>query len=181
MKKNRKTSRGKLNAAEIEKFKDILLAKRREILGDVSHMEDETLRKPRSDLSNVPFHMADAGTDNYEMEHTLGLMDSEKKILVEIDSALERIDSNTYGICEGDNEPIPKGRLVAIPWARYCVKCAKLAEKGLFWEGPLGQEQSVEHAEYDRDIDGETDSEPPEGEGNDSQADEPAGNEGEGD
>ena len=130
MTKEKKTPKSKLTAADIEKFKDILLAKRREILGDVNHMEDETLRKPRSDLSNVPLHMADAGTDNYEMENTLGLMDGERKILVAIDGALARIEDHTYGICEGDNKPIPKGRLKAIPWARYCIACAGLAEKG---------------------------------------------------
>ncbi|MEJ2705500.1 MAG: TraR/DksA C4-type zinc finger protein, partial [Sedimentisphaerales bacterium] len=36
-----------------------------------------------------------------------------------------------YGVCEGDGEPIPKPRLEAIPWARSCVRCATLIEKGL--------------------------------------------------
>lgn len=83
----------------------------------------------------MPFHMADIGSDNYELENTLGLMDSERKLLVEIEDALGRIEDGSYGICENENEPIPKARLNAIPWARYCVACANLSEKGLLVGG----------------------------------------------
>ena len=131
MEKGRK-NKTSLTPAEIEKFKALLLAKRSEILDNVTHMEDETLRKQRSDLSNMPIHLADAGSDTFELENTLGLVGSERKLLQEIDDALERIENNIYGICEGGTEHhIPKARLKAIPWARYCVKCASLSEKGL--------------------------------------------------
>ena len=109
----------------------MLLAKLNEILGNVTSMETEALRRDRSDLSNMPIHMADLGTDNYEIENILGLMDSERKILLEINDALKRIEDGTYGICESRGEQIPKQRLKAIPWARYCVACATLLEKGL--------------------------------------------------
>lgn len=129
--KNKRKGKTNLRPAQVKKFKALLLAKRDEILGNVTHMENESLRKERSDLSNMPIHMADAGSDTFELENTLGLMDSERKLLHEIDEALERIENNTYGICEGDAEPIPKARLQAIPWARFCVNCASLSEKGL--------------------------------------------------
>ena len=127
--KNKNTN--KLSPAEISKFKTLLLAKRSEILGNVLSMEDETLRRQRSDLSNMPIHMADAGSDNYEIENTLGLMDSERKLLREIDEALDRIEEGTYGTCEGSGKLIPKARLEAIPWAKYCVEHANMLEKGL--------------------------------------------------
>ncbi|MBN1393104.1 MAG: TraR/DksA C4-type zinc finger protein [Sedimentisphaerales bacterium] len=139
MAKGRKNKVG-LTPEEIEKFRALLLAKRSEILESVVHMEDETLRKQRSDLSNMPIHMADVGSDTFEMENTLGLMDSERKLLQEIDDALDRIENGTYGVCEGAGEPIAKVRLKAIPWARYCVKCASLSEKGLL----VGEEPSDE-------------------------------------
>jgi RNA polymerase-binding protein DksA len=132
-----------LTPAEIEKFKALLLAKRSEILDNVTHMENEALRKQRSDLSNMPIHMADAGSDTFELENTLGLMDSERRLLQEIDDALERIENGTYGICEGGAEPIPKARLKAIPWARYCVTCASLSEKGL-----LAREEPLNKLDY---------------------------------
>jgi DnaK suppressor protein len=119
-----------LTASEIRQYQAILLAKRNEILGNVSIMQHEALRRDRSDLSNMPIHMADAGTDNYEIENTIGLMDSERKLLMQIYEALERIEDGTYGICAGDGQAIPKQRLEAIPWAKFCVGCASLLEKG---------------------------------------------------
>lgn len=125
------TNKIKLTATEIKKFKTTLLTKLNEILGNVTSMETEALRRERSDLSNMPIHMADLGTDSSEIDNIIGLMDSERKILEEINDALGRIEDGTYGICQGRGEPIPKKRLNAIPWARYCVACATLLEKGL--------------------------------------------------
>jgi DnaK suppressor protein len=139
----KRTNKKRLTPTEIKKFKAILLAKRNEILSNVECMENETLRREKSDLSNVPIHMADVGTDNYDLENTLGLMESERKILTEIDDALNRIEDGTYGICEGNGEPILKERLRAIPWARYCVACAGLSEKGL----PV-REDSFDESDY---------------------------------
>jgi DnaK suppressor protein len=143
-----------LSNKDIAKLKEMLLIKRKEILGDVVFMEGETLRRERSDLSNFPTHLADAGSDTFEIENTLGLMDSERKILKEVDAALSRIEEGTYGICEGNSELIPRQRLKAIPWARYCVVCAAQMEKGTFrkadtfaieqdyYEGDNGDEDS---------------------------------------
>ena len=156
-KKKKTTKKTHLKAADLKKFEALLLQKRSEILGDVNHMKEETLKKERSDLSNVPFHMADAGSDNFEMENTLGLMDEEVKLLEEIDAALGRIEKKTYGICEGSGEPIPKSRLEAIPWARYCVAYKELLEKGLV-EAPDVDDNFVEDYGED-DIDREDDEE----------------------
>lgn len=124
--------------AEAKHFKELLLKKRREILRNVSEFEDEALKKSRldatGDLSSMPIHMADLGTDNYEQEFALGLMDSERRLLREIDQALGRIEKKTYGICEGTGKPIPKARLEAQPWARYCVEYARMLEQGLVTE-----------------------------------------------
>lgn len=137
------TSSGKakkkhLSAADIERFKQILLEKRHEIVGDVTEMQDEALKKSRldasGDLSSMPIHMADIGTDNYEQEFALGLLDSERKLLREIDEALERIEQGTYGICIATNEPIAIARLEARPWAKYCVEYARKLEQGLVEE-----------------------------------------------
>ena len=134
----------KLSPAEIEEFKAMLLAKRNEILCNVTFMEDEALRREHGNLSNMPIHMADLGTDAFEQEFTLGLMEGERKLLLEINDALSRIKNDTYGICEGTGEPIPKLRLGAIPWARYCVTCASLLEKGL-----VGKENSFDESDHD--------------------------------
>jgi len=127
-----------LATADAKHFRELLLEKRREILKNVTEFEDEALNKSRldasGDLSSMPIHMADIGTDNYEQEFALGLMDSERKLLREIDKALGRIEKKTYGICEGTGKPISRARLEAQPWARYCVEYAQMLEKGLVKE-----------------------------------------------
>ena len=129
----------RLSSAEIEHFKELLFQKRKEILESVSEIEGETLRKSRldasGDLSSMPIHMADLGTDNFEQEFSLELMDSERKLLTEINDALDRIENGTYGICEGTGKPISKARLEAQPWARYSIEYAKMLEEGLVQEG----------------------------------------------
>jgi len=150
----KKTNKSGLTSADIRKFKALLLAKRSEIFGDVTYMEDETLRKPRSDLSSMPTHMADIGTDNYEIESTLGLMNGERKLIAEIDDALSRIEDGIYGICQGNHEPIPKERLKAIPWTRYCVACASLLERGLAKrQEPLDESDDADETNEQEDED----------------------------
>ena len=82
------------------------------------------------DLSTVPYHMADVGTDNFEHEFTLGLIENEEEELREIDAALERIEETSYGVCETCEKPIPKGRLKVIPYARLCIDCKRDEENG---------------------------------------------------
>jgi RNA polymerase-binding protein DksA len=110
-----------------------------EIVGDVNSIEDEALKKSRldasGDLSSMPIHMADIGTDNYEQEFSLNLLDSERKMLREIIEALQRIEEGTFGICEVTGRAISKERLEARPWARYCIEYARLVEKGIVREG----------------------------------------------
>jgi RNA polymerase-binding protein DksA len=128
--KPRKNQAG-LTPKELEHFRDELLAKRRELVGDMSQMEREALRSAGgSNLSNLPLHMADMGTDNYEQEFTLGLVEKDRNLLREINTALAKIMDGTYGICEGTGKPISKVRLEAQPWARYSIEFARQKEKG---------------------------------------------------
>lgn len=161
MQKRRKPIRKKLDSTgtekshltsvdvDIEHFKQMLLEKRREILHNVSEIEDEALKKSRldaaGDLSSMPIHMADIGTDNYEQEFALGLMDSERQLLREIDDALGRVEEGTYGICEGTGKSIPKARLEAQPWARYGVEYARMMEQG------LAEEEEEKETEEERE------------------------------
>ena len=123
-----------LTKDDIEILERALLEKRREILRNVTEFEDEALKQSRldasGDLSSMPIHMADLGTDNYEQEFALNLMGSERKLLNEIDDALQRIEKGTYGVCEGTGKPICKARLKAQPWARYSVEYARKLEQG---------------------------------------------------
>ena len=147
----RRKRRRRLTAEEIQHFRGLLLAKWSEIVGDVNSIESEALKKSRldasGDISSMPIHMADLGTDNFEQEFALGLMDSERKLLAEIIDALKRIDEGVYGICEGTEKPIARARLEASPWARYCIKYATMVEQGLVSEGEKPTEEAEEEYE----------------------------------
>ena len=113
-------------------YKKMLIDRRNQILGDVNLMESEALKNSRQaasgDLSNMPIHMADIGSDNYEQEFTLNLIQSEREELKAIDSALEKIETGTYGSCENCEDEIPRSRLKVIPHARLCISCQRSHE-----------------------------------------------------
>jgi DnaK suppressor protein len=128
--KPRKNQAG-FSSRELERFRELLLAKRGEIVGDMSSMEREALRSSGgSNLSTLPIHMADMGTDNYEQEFTLTLVETDRKLLRDINLALAKIQNGTFGICEGTGKPITKARLEVQPWARYSIEYAKKLERG---------------------------------------------------
>lgn len=118
-----------MKKAESKVFKQKLVALRSRLVGDVSAMADSALKKTRTesngDLSSMPIHMADIGSDNFEQEFTLSLMQNDEDALAMIDSALERIDEGVYGLCTECETRIPKARLNAIPYTPVCVKCAE--------------------------------------------------------
>lgn len=118
-----------MTQAELASYRKQLLDLRNRLRGDVSHLTTEALRNTGGEasgsLSNTPIHMADLGTDNFEQEFTLGLIQNEEQALDEIAAALDRIDQGTFGRCEECHKEIPKPRLQAIPYTRHCVECAR--------------------------------------------------------
>ena len=73
-------------------------------------------------------HMADLGTDNYRHDFELGLLSDEADVLEMIDEALQRLEDSEYGICLDCGEVIPRKRLEAKPYAKYCTKCKSKRE-----------------------------------------------------
>ncbi|MBK8913277.1 MAG: TraR/DksA C4-type zinc finger protein [Phycisphaerales bacterium] len=122
-----------LSRKDLEQFRGMLLEKRSQLVGDMSTMRDEALRsnsQSSGDLSSMPIHMADLGTDNFEQEFTLGLIEGGQQELREIDAALDRIEKRTYGLCLATGKPIGKARLKAQPWAKYCYEYMLEQERG---------------------------------------------------
>lgn len=113
---------------DTQPFKEKLLQLRARLRGDVSAMADATLKRTRTessgDLSSMPIHMADIGSDNFDQEFTLSLMENDEGTLDLIEGALERIEEGTYGSCTECGGRIPKTRLNAIPYTPHCIKCA---------------------------------------------------------
>jgi DnaK suppressor protein len=117
---------------ERERYKKLLLQKKKELIDAVRHIEEDTLnrsqREASGDLSGYTLHMADIATDSYDREFSLGLASNAQKILFEIDEALKRLKDNTFGDCLGCGKPIPKKRLNAIPYASLCIQCQSKSE-----------------------------------------------------
>lgn len=123
----------KFNKKELAGFKKLILKRKQEILDDIKHIADDTLKKSQKeasgDISGYTYHMADVATDTYDREFSLGLASSERDFLYELDDALKKIEDGTFGICEECKTLITKTRLKAVSYARLCVKCQERKEK----------------------------------------------------
>jgi len=124
--------KSRLKAEDLDLFRQMLLRKRAELLGTVTQLQGDTLHKSRQesagDLSSMPIHMADLGSDNWEQEFTLGLLANERDLIREIDEALARVEQGVYGVCQATGKHIQKARLRAKPWAKYCIEHARMLE-----------------------------------------------------
>ena len=118
-----------ISKKEREAYLKDLLEKRAEIIGNVKGMETER-NASLGDIAHMPLHMADVGSDNFEQEFTLGLMESEREMLREIEEAILRMREGYYGVCLESGRPIQKMRLEFAPWAKYCIDVARAKEKG---------------------------------------------------
>jgi DnaK suppressor protein len=123
-----------LKNEDLVSYRRILQTLRSRLRGDLDRMTDEALRRQTSggsgSLSGVPLHMADLGTENYDQEFTLGLIENEQGTLGLVNEALERMERGTFGQCAECGEPISKPRLQAIPYVRHCIRCARKLEGG---------------------------------------------------
>ncbi len=123
----------KLSKKELEVYKKLLLEMRKKIVRDIQQLEGDSLntnqKDASGDLSGYSFHMADMATDNFDRELNIGLASSEQQILNEIVVALKKIEEGTYGFCEKYGTPIPKKRLLAMPYTRFSKKAQEEEEK----------------------------------------------------
>lgn len=122
-----------MNKKELKELKELLLAYRDKVSGDISSLAADNLNKSQKDssgdLSGYTFHMADMATDHYDREFNLGLASTEQETLRQIDEALRKIDDKSYGVCEVCESDIPLQRLKVRPFALLCIKCQEEKEK----------------------------------------------------
>jgi len=121
-----------MTQTEIDSMRQRLLALKKRLGDELSELEDAALRpvggESSGGLSDVPVHLADLASDNYEQEVALGLLESDEQILTQINEALARIARGTFGLCENCHRTISRERLEALPYARYCIRCARKLE-----------------------------------------------------
>ena len=117
-----------LNAKQLPDYRDRLMKYRARLLVDLSAIEKEALDS-NADISHMPIHMADVGSDAYEQDLKLGMAASERTRINDIEEALVRIRKKTYGVCQVTGTVIPEARLRAKPWAKYTREAAEKIER----------------------------------------------------
>lgn len=115
-----------LTTTQREHLERRLREERARVLGDLNRQlgdfSDGDEQDRAADLTKVPFHMADRGSDTMESELAASNATRESRELADIDAALDRLHRTPerFGICEDTGGGIPFERLDVIPWARTC-------------------------------------------------------------
>ena len=113
---------------DIEKFRKALQTERARLEKELHIHADEDAQSG-SELSNYDNHPADAASETYERTKNFALDANFKEIIERIDTALRKIDSGSYGLCDRCGEQIHVERLKAIPYATMCIRCQESLER----------------------------------------------------
>jgi len=128
---------------DLERFRQLLLEKQRELMQAYSISKGDS----RSLLDGGTEDYIDYAVNSYAKEFLLSLTELERKQLLLVEESLRRIDRGEFGRCQQCGEEIARKRLEVAPWAKYCIRCQELEEKGMLPE-------SV-HLQEDEDSEGE--------------------------
>ena len=114
-----------LKGQKLEKFKQRLVAKRKELVSEVRGSNVGSLETSADGIQDI----ADQASSAYTKEFLLSIGDAERRMLRQVDEALDKIRQDTYGLCESCGEMINERRLEALPFARLCIKCQEKEEE----------------------------------------------------
>ena len=93
------------------------------------HLSDESEGESISELSSIDQHQADVGSETFEREKDISILEQVEAELDDVEHALRRLDEGSYGICEACGKPIPEERLQALPATRFCLEHQAEAER----------------------------------------------------
>ena len=120
----------RMDKRKVKTYRDKLLARRESLFSQVTEAEMSS-RERDLEATQDP---ADMAANAYTKELLISMSANDRKLLQLIDEALERVERGEYGECVNCGEPLAEKRLDAVPWARYCLKCQDLQERGLLNE-----------------------------------------------
>ena len=120
----------RMDKKKVKTYRDKLLARRESLFSQVTEAEMSS-RERDLEATQDP---ADMAANAYTKELLISMSANDRKLLQLIDEALERVERGEYGECVNCGEPLTEKRLDAVPWARYCLKCQDLQERGLLNE-----------------------------------------------
>ena len=114
----------------MKQYRDRLLERRESLFRQVTEAE-KTSRERDAEATQDP---ADMAANAYTKELLISMSANDRRLLELIDEALKRVEVGEYGECVNCGEPVQEKRLDAVPWARYCLRCQDLQERGLLNE-----------------------------------------------
>ena len=127
-----RTEKAKVAAAEVPQDRYQALRERLEKQrAEIINMYKQDLRAGQESADDGTEDIVDRANNAYNRELMFSLSDNERATLLQIENALRRMDDGTYGRCSNCGQTINILRLEAVPWARFCIDCQELAEKGL--------------------------------------------------
>ena len=116
-----------VNSERYEALRERLLQQKQEILD----MYNQDLKAGQESADDGTDDIVDRANAAYNRELMFSLSDSERTLLLQIEDALTRMGQRAYGRCNNCGQTIALLRLEAVPWARFCIDCQELAEKGM--------------------------------------------------
>lgn len=114
----------------LQRQRERLLVKKQEILA----MYQKDLRSGQESNDSPTEDLVDRANNAYTRELAFSISDSERELMRQIDLAIERLNTGSYGFCMHTGQQIGQARLEALPWAKYSVEAQELLEKGLLSE-----------------------------------------------
>lgn len=112
----------------VERFRELLLEERKRVSDSIEYLRHENSGSMEDEVPETG--LADTATVTVDREMDFSLEENSHQILGEIDAALERIESGTFGKCARCDRPIAEERLEAMPYATLCIECKRLEERG---------------------------------------------------
>jgi DnaK suppressor protein len=126
------TIKSPLTKKEIADLKERLEAERMDLRAQLDELEESTFSAAQSDITGemgFDEEYADAGTNTFEREKDLSLVNNLRDLMDRIDKALAKIEDGTSGLCDRCGKPIEKLRLKALPYANLCLKDKQAEER----------------------------------------------------
>jgi RNA polymerase-binding protein DksA len=122
-----------VNAKDLAQFKKLLLELKGKLSNNIDRLQNDALKtagETVDELSDVPAeHMAERGTDTFQRDLMVRVLQDSDAELCDVNLALEKIEAGTYGLCEHCESQIGKKRLRALPFARLCIGCRQAEEE----------------------------------------------------
>ncbi|HEY7677656.1 MAG TPA: TraR/DksA family transcriptional regulator [Candidatus Methylomirabilis sp.] len=109
----------------LERMRQKLLAKRTELVSGVRESNRQSIQASEELIQDI----ADQASTAYTKEFLLSIGDTERRLLQQVDDALQKIRRKSYGLCERCGEPIGEKRLEALPFAKLCIRCQEEEER----------------------------------------------------